>query len=74
MFNEDYITSEILKSSEKTAIASFPFVGKNDKIGADGAATDVLRESLNSIEINSNSELILSQGKRRFIKVKIIWK
>ena len=28
MFNEDYITSEILKSSEKTAIASFPFVVK----------------------------------------------
>ena len=60
MFNEDYITSEILKSSEKTAIASFPFVGKNDKIGADGAATDMLRESLNSIEMKGR--VVIGEG------------
>lgn len=60
MFNEDYITSEILKSSEKTAIASFPFVGKNDKIAADGAATDMLRESLNSIEMKGR--VVIGEG------------
>ena len=41
-------------------------------IKAGSVRIDGEKISLNSIEINSNSELILSQGKRRFIKVKII--
>ena len=41
-------------------------------IKAGSVRIDGEKISLNSIEIESNSELILSQGKRRFIKVKII--
>ena len=41
-------------------------------IKAGSVRIDGEKISLNSIEIKSNSELILSQGKRRFIKVKII--
>ena len=41
-------------------------------IKAGGVKIDGEKISLNSIEIKSNSELILSQGKRLFIKVKII--
>ena len=43
-------------------------------IKAGSVRIDGEKISLNSIEIKSNSELILSQGKRRFIKVKIISK
>ena len=41
-------------------------------IKAGSVRIDGEKISLNSIEIKCNSELILSQGKRRFIKVKII--
>ena len=41
-------------------------------IKAGSVRIDGEKISLNSIEIESDSELILSQGKRRFIKVKII--
>ena len=41
-------------------------------IKAGSVRIDGEKISLHSIEIKSNSELILSQGKRRFIKVKII--
>ena len=41
-------------------------------IKAGSVRIDGEKISLNSIKIKSNSELILSQGKRRFIKVKII--
>ena len=41
-------------------------------IKAGSVRIDGEKISLNSIELKSNSELILSQGKRRFIKVKII--
>ena len=41
-------------------------------IKAGSVRIDGEKISLNSIEIKSNSELTLSQGKRRFIKVKII--
>ena len=41
-------------------------------IKAGSVRIDGEKISLNSIQLKSNSELILSQGKRRFIKVKII--
>ena len=41
-------------------------------IKAGSVRIDGEKISLNSIELKSNSELIISQGKRRFIKVKII--
>ena len=40
--------SEITSNS---AIACFPYIGKNEKILADKAATDVMRNQLNKLNI-----------------------
>ena len=52
MFEDKGIIEDILKVSEQTAVACYPFVGKNDKIAADGAATDALRNGLNKMDID----------------------
>ena len=42
------------------AIASFHFIGKNDKIAADKAAVDVMRNLLN--KMNINGEVVIGEG------------
>jgi fructose-1,6-bisphosphatase II / sedoheptulose-1,7-bisphosphatase len=51
---------QILKVSEKAALASSYLVGKKDKIAADQAAVDAMRSELN--EINMNGEVVIGEG------------
>lgn len=46
----DYIEG-FLKATEKAAIATYPWVGKNDVMSADRAATNSLRDQLNGMDI-----------------------
>ena len=48
---------QILKVSEKAALASSYLVGKKDKIAADQAAVDSMRYELN--KINMNGEVVI---------------
>ena len=51
---------QILKVSEKAALASSYLVGKKDKIAADQAAVDAMRFELN--KINMNGEVVIGEG------------
>jgi fructose-1,6-bisphosphatase II / sedoheptulose-1,7-bisphosphatase len=51
---------QILKVSEKAALASFYLVGKKDKIAADQAAVDSMRSELNKIDMNG--EVVIGEG------------
>ena len=46
--------------TSQSAIACFPFIGKNEKILADKAATDVMRDQLN--KLNINGEVVIGEG------------
>ena len=51
---------QILKVSEKAALASSYLVGKKNKIAADQAAVDSMRSELN--KINMNGEVVIGEG------------
>ena len=51
---------QILKVSEKAALASSYLVGKKDKIAADQAAVDSMRHELNIIDMNG--EVVIGEG------------
>jgi len=51
---------QIIKVSEKAALASSYLVGKNDKIAADQAAVDSMRFELNKIDMNG--EVVIGEG------------
>ena len=51
---------QILKVSEKAALASSYLIGKKDKIAADQAAVDAMRLELN--KINMNGEVVIGEG------------
>lgn len=42
---------EILKVTESAAIAALPWIGSGDKIAADGAGTNAMRETLNQLKM-----------------------
>ena len=48
------------KVSTRAALASHYLVGKKDKIAADKAAVDAMRNELNKIEMNS--EIVIGEG------------
>ena len=51
---------QIIKVSEKAALAAHYLVGKKDKIAADQAAVDSMRSELN--KINMNGEVVIGEG------------
>ena len=51
---------QIIKVSEKAALASSYWVGKKDKVAADQAAVDAMRSELN--KINMNGEVVIGEG------------
>ena len=51
---------QIIKVSEKAALAASYLVGKKDKIAADQAAVDSMRSELN--KINMNGEVVIGEG------------
>ena len=57
--NKKYV-DQILKVSEKAALASSYLVGKKDKIAADQAAVDAMRSELNKIDMNG--EVVIGEG------------
>ena len=51
---------QIIKVSEKAALAASYLVGKKDKIAADQAAVDAMRSELNKIDMNG--EVVIGEG------------
>ncbi len=50
----------LLNVSSRAALASYPFIGKKDKIAADKAAVDSMRTELNKIEMKG--EVVIGEG------------
>ena len=46
------LINKVLTVTSKAAISCHKFLGKNDKINADKAATDTMRNEINKLEIN----------------------
>ena len=51
---------QIIRVSSKAAYASFHMVGKKDKIAADKAAVDAMRNELNKIDMNG--QIVIGEG------------
>jgi len=49
-----------ISATEKAAYGASKFIGKNDKIGADKAAVDLMRNELN--KINMNGTVVIGEG------------
>lgn len=47
----DYV-KDFLKATENAAVATYPWIGKNDVMSADRAATNSLRDQLNAMDIS----------------------
>ena len=57
--NKDLI-KDIVTVTSKAAVSCYKFVGKNDKIKADKAATDSMRNELNKLKING--KVVIGEG------------
>ena len=51
---------QFVNVTSKAAIASYPLVGKNDKVAADKAAVDSMRTELN--QLNVNGKIVIGEG------------
>ena len=54
------LIDKIINITSKAAIACHKFVGKNDKINADKAATDTMRNEINKLELYG--EVVIGEG------------
>ncbi len=54
------LLNNIIKITTKSAVACYPHIGKNEKILADKASTDVMRRELNNLNING--EVVIGEG------------
>ena len=54
------LINNLIDVTSNSAIACFPYIGKNEKILADKAATDVMRDKLN--KLNINGEIVIGEG------------
>ena len=54
------LIDKIINITTKAALSCYKFVGKNDKINADKAATDSMRNELNKLELNA--EVVIGEG------------
>jgi fructose-1,6-bisphosphatase II / sedoheptulose-1,7-bisphosphatase len=54
------LLNNLIDITSNSAIACFPYIGKNEKILADKAATDVMRDMLN--KLNINGEVVIGEG------------
>lgn len=57
---ERELALEIVRVTELAALASAPWMGRGDKINADGAATNAMRTMLESVEIRG--EVVIGEG------------
>ena len=58
-FEKDFL-DKIINITSSAAIACYPHLGKKDKILVDKAATDVIRNNLNHLDING--EVVIGEG------------
>ena len=54
------LIDKIITVTSRAAISCYKFLGKNDKINADKAATDTMRNEINKLEING--EVVIGEG------------
>ena len=54
------LINKIIKVTSSAAISCYKYIGKNDKINADKAATDTMRNEINKLEING--EVVIGEG------------
>ena len=54
------LLNNLIKITSNSAIACYPYIGKNEKISADKAATDVMRQQLNKLDING--KVVIGEG------------
>ena len=54
------LVDKIISVTTKAAISCHKFIGKNDKINADKAATDTMRNEINKLKING--EVVIGEG------------
>ncbi len=54
------LVDEIVKVTSMAAISCHKFIGKNDKINADKAATDTMRSEINKLKFNG--EVVIGEG------------
>ena len=53
------LLNNLIEITSNSAIACYPYIGKNEKILADKAATDVMRHQLNKLNMfNQNSVIV----------------
>ena len=56
------LSSQIISTTEKAAIACYDWIGKGDNMAADAAAVKSMRESLNQMPIQG--EIVIGEGER----------
>ena len=54
------LLNNLIDITSNSAIACFQYIGKNEKILADKAATDVMRDNLNKLDING--KVVIGEG------------
>ena len=54
------LLNNLINITSNSAIACYPYIGKNEKILADKAATDVMREQLN--KLNIKGKVVIGEG------------
>ncbi len=54
------LIENLIDITSKAAISCYPHLGKNNKIKADQAATDIMRTNLN--QLNINGEVVIGEG------------
>ena len=60
MIIDQKFIDQFVNVTSNAAIASYPLVGKNDKVGADKAAVDSMRSELN--KINMKGKIVIGEG------------
>ncbi len=53
---------ELVRATEAAAIRATPFIGKGDKLGADGAAVDAMRAFLSTVEFDGT--VVIGEGEK----------
>ncbi len=54
------LLNNIIEITAKSAVACYPYIGKNEKILADKASTDVMRKELNNLNIRG--KVVIGEG------------
>lgn len=56
------LAMELVRATEAAAIRAVPFIGKGDKLGADGAAVDAMRKFLGTVDFDG--VVVIGEGEK----------